>query len=51
MGSGAKSYIKKGFLIYEEMFKYLTIHEEVIHSEFDIYEENFISFFISAKLA
>jgi hypothetical protein len=25
MGSGAKSYMKKGFLIYEEMRKYLTI--------------------------
>jgi hypothetical protein len=25
MGSGAKSYMTKGFLIYEEMGKYLTI--------------------------
>jgi hypothetical protein len=28
MGSGAKSYMRKGFLIYEEMGKYLTIYEE-----------------------
>jgi hypothetical protein len=25
MGSGAKSYMRKGFLIYEEMRKYFTI--------------------------
>jgi hypothetical protein len=25
MGSGAKSYMRQGFLIYEEMHKYLTI--------------------------
>jgi hypothetical protein len=35
MGSVAKSYmyklyIMKGFLIYEEMRKYLTIHEEAV---------------------
>jgi hypothetical protein len=28
MGSGAKSYMRKGFLIYEEMRKYFTIYEE-----------------------
>jgi hypothetical protein len=28
MGSGAKSYMRKGFLTYEEMRKYLTIYEE-----------------------
>ncbi len=28
MGSVAKSYMRKGFLIYEEMRKYLTIYEE-----------------------
>jgi hypothetical protein len=27
MGLVAKSYIRKGFLIYEEMRKYLTIYE------------------------
>jgi hypothetical protein len=30
MGSGAKSYKKKGFLINEEMCKYLTIYEEAV---------------------
>jgi hypothetical protein len=30
MGSVAKSYMRKGFLIYEEMRKYVTIYEEVI---------------------
>ncbi len=30
MGSGAKSYMRKGFLIYEEMRKYLTINEEAV---------------------
>jgi hypothetical protein len=25
-----KSYRRKGFLIYEEMHKYLTIHEEAV---------------------
>jgi hypothetical protein len=28
MGSVAKSYMRKGFLLYEEMRKYLTIYEE-----------------------
>jgi hypothetical protein len=27
MGSGAKLYIRKAFLIYEEMRKYLTIYD------------------------
>ncbi len=30
MGSGAKSYMRKGFLIYEEMRKYFTIYEEAV---------------------
>jgi hypothetical protein len=30
MGSGAKSYMRKGFLKYEKMFKYLIIYEEVV---------------------
>ncbi len=30
MGSGSKSYMRKGFLIYEEMSKYLTIYEEAV---------------------
>jgi hypothetical protein len=28
--SVAKSYVRKGFLIYEEMRKYLTIYEEAV---------------------
>jgi hypothetical protein len=50
MGSGAKSYMNKGFLIYEKMRQYLTLYEEAVShttlhpvpSEFLIYEENFI---------
>jgi hypothetical protein len=30
MGTGAKSYVRKGFLIYEEMRKYLTIYEDAV---------------------
>jgi len=30
MGSVAKSYMGKGFPIYEEMRKYLTIYEEAV---------------------
>jgi hypothetical protein len=30
MGAVAKSYMRKGFLIYEEMLKYLTIYEEAV---------------------
>ena len=30
MGSVAKSYMRKGFLIYEEIRKYLTIYEEAV---------------------
>ncbi len=41
MGAVAKSYMRKGFLIYEEMRKYLVIYEE--------YEENVVFFFISAR--
>jgi hypothetical protein len=54
-GSGAKSYMRKGFLIYEEMRKYLVIYEEaitvIIHEflNFLIYEENFLSFFIGVR--
>ncbi len=28
MGSGAESYMRKGFLIWEEMGEYFTIYEE-----------------------
>jgi hypothetical protein len=30
MGSGDKPYMRKGFLIYEEMRKYLVIYEEAV---------------------
>jgi hypothetical protein len=43
-GAVAKSYMRKGFLIYEEMRKYLRRHLQLLHSEFLIYEENLISF-------
>ncbi len=58
-GSGAKSYMRKGFLIYEEMRKYfnicmrrpLVIQYMTLHSiplNFLIYEENLIFFFTRA---
>ena len=56
MGSVAKSYTRKGFLIYEEMRKYFSIYEEAVSHmwlwncsilNFLIYEENFLLFFIS----
>jgi hypothetical protein len=62
MGSGAKSYMRKDFLIYEEMRKYFTIYTVrrplVINdfapdpSEFpySVYEEDFILFFISVYI-
>ncbi len=61
MGSGAKSYMRKGFLIYKEMHKYFQhiVYDEVVsHTymtllqiplNFLIYEKNFILFFISAQ--
>ncbi len=59
MGSGAKSYRRKGFLIYEEEHKYfhhilggrqsyITLHP--IPLNFLRYEENFLFFFISVVL-
>ncbi len=59
MGSVAKSYVRKGFLIYEEMSKYLTIYEEAVSHiwlcncfilNFLVYEENLIFFFISPQM-
>jgi hypothetical protein len=42
MGSGAKSYIRKGFLIYEEMRKYLTIYEAAVsHTVYDFAPDPF----------
>jgi hypothetical protein len=34
MGSGAKSYMRKGFLIFEEMCKFVTIYEEAVIYDF-----------------
>jgi hypothetical protein len=51
-GSGAKLYMRKGFLIYEEMCKYLVIYEEAVSHiglctrsllNFLIYEEFFFN--------
>ena len=58
-GAVAKSYMRKGFLIYEEMHKYLIIYEEAVShilpcnssiQNYLIYEENSIFFFISVLL-
>ncbi len=55
-GAVAKSYMKKGFLIYEEMRTYFPIYEEAVSHiwlcncsilNFLIYEENLIFLFIS----
>jgi hypothetical protein len=55
-GAVAKSYMRKGFLIYEEMHKYFPIYEEAVSHiwlcncstlNFFIYEENSIFFFIN----
>jgi hypothetical protein len=57
MGAAAKSYMRKGFLKYEDMHKYLVICEEAVSHiwlcncsllDFLIYEEILFSFFISA---
>jgi hypothetical protein len=55
-GAVAKSYMRKGFLIYEEMRKYFPIYEEAVSHiglcncsilNFLINEEHLIFFFIS----
>ncbi len=58
-GAVAKSYMRKAFLIYEEMHKYFFIYDEAVIVTYDfatapfmnflIYEENFILFFISVQ--
>jgi hypothetical protein len=35
MGSGAKPYMRNGFLIYEEIRKYFTIYEAVSQIQYD----------------
>jgi hypothetical protein len=55
MGPGAKSYLRKGFLINEEMRKYFPIYEEaashlslqLLHSEFPYIRGNLSFFFTS----
>ncbi len=58
-GAVAKSYIRKGFLIYEEMRKYFPIYEEAVSDiclcncstlNILIYEKNLIFIFISVQL-
>ncbi len=56
MGSVAKSYIRKGFLIYEEIRKLYMRRPLVMYDfatdsylRFLIYEENLIFFFISIQ--
>jgi hypothetical protein len=41
MGSVATPYTKKGFLIYEEMRKYLTMYEEAV-SHYDLATDPFL---------
>jgi hypothetical protein len=47
MGSVAKSYMRKGFLIYEEAVSHIWLCNRS-HLKFLIHEEIFFSFFISA---
>jgi hypothetical protein len=55
MESNAKPYMRKGFLIYEEMRKYFTIYEdEALHPitpNFLIYEKKFSFLFYQCSLA
>ncbi len=57
-GEVAKSYMRKGVIICEEMRKYFPIYEEAVSQiwlcncsilKFHIYEENLIFFFISVE--
>ncbi len=41
MGSGAKSYMRKGFLIYEEMRKYFSLYEEAVLVIYDFAPDPF----------
>jgi hypothetical protein len=55
MGAVAKSFMRKGFLIYKEMRKYLVIYEETVSLQpcslldFLIYKAIFYFFFISVN--
>ncbi len=57
-GAVAKSYMRKGFRIYEKMHKYFPIYEEAVRHlwlcncsilNFLLYEENLLFFFISGE--
>ncbi len=45
MGSGATSYMRKVFLIYEEMHKYLTTYEEAVSHMYIAKRPYFDTFF------
>ncbi len=47
-GAVAKSYMRNGFLIYEEMRKYFPIYEEAVSDFALLHSETLIFFFISA---
>jgi hypothetical protein len=49
MGSGAMSYMSKGFLINDEMRKYLTIYEETVSHIRLIYDLYVRIFFLSVQ--
>ncbi len=49
MGSVAKSYLRKGFLLCEEMFKYLTIYEEAV-SHIRLCNQSLLNFLYMKKL-
>jgi hypothetical protein len=40
MGSVAKSHMRKGFLVYEEMRKYLTLYEKAVSHT--VYEKIYV---------
>jgi hypothetical protein len=45
MGSGAASYMRKVFLIYEEMRKYLITYEEAVSHMYTVKRPYFDTFF------
>jgi hypothetical protein len=50
MGAVAKSYMRKVFLIYEELRRYLVMYmrRPLPSMDFLVYKENFVFFFIRA---
>ncbi len=52
MGSGAKSYMRTGFLIYEEMHKCFTIYEDAVRLctqslEISLYMRKILFYFLT----